>query len=232
MARTSRPSQTDLPAAVLHSHCPTAPASVQKSCEAQTGAIVAAPVAIPHCNRKSAQGSLVPARCFSNPPQLPHQRSCEACVARPTLTCPASMTVIYPLDESIPTHARPHKMLENTTARTVCAGAVMRDDICRSHAGNLRPNRVTMPWSVACRLHAAELSAAAPYRCTDPGPGPATMTLSIRSFFPCVCVQCCSTQSIQLRLQTLSLSAQFSTKPLDHNALDLYELTRYPLSLR
>lgn len=94
--RGRRPSQTDLPAAVLHSHCPTAPASVQKSCEAQTGAIVAAPVAIPHCNRKSAQGFLVPARCFSNPSQLPHQHSCEPCVARPTLTRPVITLTMSP----------------------------------------------------------------------------------------------------------------------------------------
>jgi hypothetical protein len=89
-----------------------------------------------------------------------------------------------------------------------------------------------MPWSVACSLHAAELSAAAPYRCTDPGPGPATMTLSIRSFFPCVYAECCSNNPSDSVYKTLSFSAQFSKKPLDHNALDLYELTRYPLSLR
>ena len=58
------------------------------------------------------------------------------------------------------------------------------------------------------------------------------MTLSIRSFFPCVYAQCCSTQSIRLRLRALGFSAQFSKKPLDHHALDLYELTRYPLGLR
>ena len=166
VARPARPFETDLPAAVLHSHCPTAPASVWKSCEAQMGTIVAAPVAIPLYNRKSAQGCSVPARCFSNPPQLPHQRSCEACVARPTLTRPASMTVIYPLDESIPTHARPRWTLENTTARTVCAGAVMRDDICRSNAGNLRPERAMLPLSTAVSTRQSSLPP--PHRATRP----------------------------------------------------------------
>lgn len=76
------------------------------------------------------------------------------------------MTVIYPLDESIPTHARPHKTLGNTTARTVCAGAVMRDDICRSDAGNLRPERAMLPLSTAVSTRQSSLPL--PHRAAQP----------------------------------------------------------------
>lgn len=159
MARPARPSATDLPAAILHSHCPTAPASVQKSCEAETGAIVAAPVAIPHRDRKSAQGCLVPARCFSNPPQLPHQRSCEACVARPTLTRPASTSVITPISPSpfalgpVRQWETPQRLRYELALLCAMTSADPMLEICV-------PKRPCCPCPL--RLHAAENTAAAP----------------------------------------------------------------------